>query len=254
VSRVEKQRKNEKRTPMRIKINPQWAILYAKFAELRGRSPSVLASAGGKHDSFFGLTPSAVGQQIRKTAERLTGNARSANDLRHTAAQRMVDGGASRERLAEFMGHSDLDTGNVYFTTSAAQGDIVNKALGLSPVFKAVETAFRTGTIDKAALLRLDPDHQIGTVIHGVAIAGIGACALGQSLCVKNPVLSCYDCQKFIPVNDPKPHREVVEALRPVAIEFEGASRGEMQGPAFTQLRRVLENAEEISEATDAQK
>jgi hypothetical protein len=254
----EKQKLDEKRTAMLRPIKREWAILYVRLAELRDASPDLFANERAVLNSFFGLDPYAVGLRIIEICRDLMGHSRSATDLRHTGAQRMADGGASAEELAEYLGHSDIDTGNIYFTASTTQAELLNKALAISPIYTAVERAHRTKTIDKAALLQLAPDNQIGAVVHGVPIAGIGACNLGQGRCTKNPALSCYDCRKFIPVNDPAPHREVRDTLRPVVREFYDASRGETQGPAYTQLRRTLEAVEEVivavTEVPDAKK
>ncbi|MBP0657292.1 site-specific integrase, partial [Mycobacterium tuberculosis] len=56
----------------------------------------------------------------------------------HTAAQRLVDAGASQEELAEFLGHSDMTTALVYYETSANQAERVNKALGISEIYQRV--------------------------------------------------------------------------------------------------------------------
>lgn len=93
----------------------------------------------------------------------------------------------------------------------------------------------------------MPPDQQIGAVPHGIPIAGIGGCGIGQSLCVKNPVLSCYTCRKFMPLKDSRIHEEVVESLRPVVMDFANASRGNNESPAYTQLRRMLTAATQVA-------
>lgn len=119
--------------------------------------------------------------------------------------------------------------------------------MALSPIYANVAEVARTRTIDKAALLRLPPDKQIGGVPHGIPIAGIGGCAMGQSGCTKNPVLSCYNCRKFMPVKDAAVHDDVVESLRPVVLEFADASRGNDESHAYTQLRRTLTAAQKVA-------
>ncbi|PMZ85786.1 site-specific integrase, partial [Pseudomonas sp. FW305-42] len=86
-------------------------------------------------------------------------------------------------------------------------------------------------------LLRLPADKQIGGVPHGIPIAGIGGCEVGQSLCSKNPVLSCYTCRRFMPLRDTNIHERVLEDLRPVVLDFAASSRSNEQSPAFVQLR-----------------
>ena len=95
-------------------------------------------------------------------------------------------------------------------------------------------------TIDKTRLLGLPPDNQIGAVPHGIPISGIGGCGLGQSLCELNPVLSCYTCRKFIPLDDTDLHRQVLQDLRGVVRFFYDESRGDRQSPAFAQIRTTL--------------
>jgi hypothetical protein len=197
-------------------------------------------------DSFFGLSPDAVSQLIGGETEAILGRSRSANELRHTAAQRMADAGATKEELAEFLGHTSLETGLIYFDQSPTQAARLNKALALSPIYTAIVEVARTGTIDKAALLGLPADRQVMGCPHGIPIAGIGACELGQSLCAKNPVLSCYGCRKFMPVADAATHRRVLESLRPVVRFFFDASREEAQMPAYGQLTRTLAAVEEV--------
>jgi hypothetical protein len=48
---------------------------------------------------LFGLTPQGVSRAIMELTEELTGDAWSPTDLRHTAAQRLADGGISHAGL-----------------------------------------------------------------------------------------------------------------------------------------------------------
>jgi integrase len=239
-----KQRSANQRLPMVRKIKREWSFIFERFYGLRNANALTNVEEGALHDSFFGLTPSSVSVLIPQTTELVTGIGRPANHLRHSAAQRLVDAGASQIELAEFMGHAYADTGLVYFDASPAQADRINKALALSPVYSNVAEVARTRTIDKAKLLRVAPDRQIGGVPHGIPIAGIGSCDLGQSLCSKNPVLSCYSCRKFMAVADVDIHKEVLQELRPIVRFFYDESRGETNSPAYMQLRRTLESVQ----------
>ncbi|HHH7389073.1 TPA: hypothetical protein ACP2SZ_005153, partial [Escherichia coli] len=69
----------------------------------------------------------------------------------------------------------------------------------------------------------------------------------GQSLCSKNPVLSCYTCRKFLPLSDAAVHESVVESLRSVVSEFASASRFNEESPAYTQLRRMFQAALQVA-------
>lgn len=242
-----KQRSGSKQLPMTRKIKREWAPLFVRWAVLRKSAQFESSVDGELRDFFFGMTPSEVSHSILNATRNVNGIQRSATDLRHTAAQRLVDAGASHEELAQFMGHSNTSTGMVYYDISPTQADRINKALAISPTYSAVAEVARTGTIDMTELLKMSPGKQIGAAPHGIPIAGIGACDIGQSLCPKNPVTSCYTCPKFLPVNDPAKHEEVVESLRPVVQQFADASRGERASPAFMQLQHTLSAAQSIA-------
>lgn len=247
-----KQRSSGKRLPMTRKIKREWCPIFARVHAIRVKNPALLSRKGSLTDSYLGLNPSQVSALIQEITSKIAGRSLSANQLRHTGAQRLVDAGATKEELAEFMGHSSYHTGLVYFDISPTQADRVNKALAISPIYSAVAEVARTRCIDKKALLKRPADQQIGGVPHGIPIAGIGACQLGQSLCQKNPVLACYTCAKFMPVRDDRIHRETIESLREIVKRFHATSRGEIQSPAFMQLRQTLSAAQELIEDLDA--
>ncbi|MGX5845000.1 site-specific integrase [Mesorhizobium sp. ArgA1] len=235
------------------RIKREWCPLFASYYHRRiadgGRG---LLKGGAPLDSFLGLDPHAMSTMVREFMEDIAGKAWTATDLRHTSAQRLVDAGSSHIGVSEFMGHASLKTANVYFETSPTQAQRVNEALAISPIYASVAEVARTKTIDIEALLGMPSDHQIGGVPHGIPIAGIGACSSGQSLCSRNPVLSCYACRRFMPLRDPGVHNRVVESLRPVVVEFEGASSGNTTSPAFSQLRRTLDAARRVAADIEA--
>lgn len=239
-----KKRDPNQRRLVNRSVKRDWCPLFVEYRRRR----DLISHFGGRipANSLFGLTARDVSGSVSRSMKRITGEAWTVTDLRHTAAQRQVDAGASHMSVAEFLGHSSVRTGNVYFDASPTQAQRVNNALGLSPIYSAVAEVHRTKTIDKNALMSLPEENQIGGVPHGIPIAGIGGCQVGQSGCTKNPVLSCYDCRKFMPVNDVSIHRQVTEGLRPVVHEFVAASRGDPSTPAYTQLRRTLEGAERV--------
>jgi integrase len=227
----------------------EWSFALAAFLDYRDANPREFAGDGTHmvaRDSCFGLSPGGVSSLIRRTTEAILGHTRSANELRHTAAQRMADAGATKDELAEFLGHASLETGLIYFDSSPTQASRLNKALALSPIYSGIVEVARTGVIDKNALLGLDADQQVAGCPHGFPIAGIGACHLGQSLCTKNPVLACYGCQKFLPVADADLHRDVLTSLRSVVRFYFDASRGEDQSAAYSQLTRTLSAVEQV--------
>lgn len=242
--RAKKRDANEK-SPFVVKIKADWTPLFAEYLLRRKLGPvwQKCGDAGGK---LFSLSRMAIVNAIGDVVEEVTGERRTATILRHTAAQRMADGGASVEEVAEFLGHSDLDTCLIYFEASPTQAELVNRAMALSPIYSRIAEVIATGVIDKAALVGLPADQQIGGIPHGVPIAGIGACSLGQALCAKNPVLSCYGCRKFVPVSDEDIHRQVLADLRGVVQFFFDEARGGIQSQSYRQLASTLEAIQSV--------
>jgi integrase len=243
--RAKKQKSSEK-TSFVCKIKHEWAPLFVEYHRRRRIGRVWQASDKSGEGKLFPMTRAVIITAIGDSTEALSGVHRTATDLRHTAAQRMADAGASMEEVAAFLGHSHTDTSLSYFEASSTQAEKVNKALAISPIYSAIHRVAETRTIDKAALLGLPSDKQIGAVPHGIPIAGIGGCDLGQSLCTKNPVLSCYTCRKFLPLAEPAIHKEVLDHLRPVVRFFFDESLGDDQSPAFVQLRVTLEQVQLI--------
>jgi hypothetical protein len=246
-----KQKDNSKRVRITRKIKREWGPLFNELT--RRREAGVLQPEEGMPPRLlFGLTPQGVSRAIMELTEELTGDAWSPTDLRHTAAQRLADGGISHAGLTEFMGQTSDRIANVYFDKSPAQAQRVNEALAISPIYSNLAKIAKTKTIDKAMLLGLPSDQQIGAVPHGVPIAGIGGCGLGQSLCTKNPVLACYTCSRFMPLGEPEIHEEVLESLRPIVVEFASASRNNQQSPAYAQLKGTLDAVRRVAEELKA--
>lgn len=235
-----KQRGNEKSRPVVRRVKNDWCLIFSEYIK---RRQEISFKEGVHKESLFNLTPQGLSSVIQDITRKITGTNWTPMDLRHSAAQRLADAGLAHISLSEFMGHSTTLSANVYFDTSPAQAQRINQALALSPLYSQVAELARIRTIDKPALIRLTPDQQIGGVPHGIPISGIGECQSGQSLCVKNPVLSCYTCRKFLPLSDPDVHEEVINSLRPVVMEFAKASLSQNENPTYIQLRRTLESA-----------
>jgi hypothetical protein len=184
--------------------------------------------------------------RIRFLASAITGSQTSATDLRHTAAQRLADAGASNEELAEFLGHSDSSTCLVYYRTSYNQAERVNRAFAKSAIYQKVAQIAQNKYISEAELKQLKDDQQIAGVFFGVPIAGIGACTCGQPLCPSNPVTACYTCPKFLPCNDLSVHTSLLKSVRHTISMFEHFSRGESHAPAAGQLSATVMAIEEV--------
>ncbi|WP_334106624.1 site-specific integrase [Methylobacillus sp.] len=240
-----KQRGNEALRRVTRRVKHEWCPIFIEYTARQLRTTVV---SDLPPDNYFNIAPRSLSIALTDLTEEITGTRWSPTDLRHTAAQRLADAGTAHIVLSEFMGHATTLTANVYFDASPTQAQRINQALALSTIYSSVAEVARTRTIDKATLLRLPPDQQIGGAPHGIPIAGIGGCSAGQSLCAKNPVLSCYTCRKFLPLSDANVHESVVESLRPVVIEFANASRFNEESPAYTQLRRMFQAALQVAE------
>jgi len=239
--RMVKQRHGAVTKPLPRRVKREWAALPAQLEQAhRAREHT-----GGEH--FCGVgSASEVSRRIAALTERLLGVRVTATDLRHTAAQRLVDAGANQEELAVFLGHADLATGLVYFDTSPNQAERVNRAMGLSTVYQRVARIAHARFISAEELSSLKGEQQIAGVPHGLPIAGIGGCSTGQPACPFNPITSCYGCHRFMPVRDAGLHRKVLEGLRGVVRFFHDTSRGEALSPAYLQLQHAIAGVQAI--------
>ena len=238
-----KQKTNTTRRPLTRRIRQEWAGLFLALQAAR-QSQSVDST-----DRLFHVASSKEAQErLAKLLKSLTGRNHVATDLRHAAAQRLVDAGANHEELAEFMGHSDVRTGLVYYEASSTQAERVNKALGLSTIYRAVAKIAHDRFISSDELSRLKEDQQIAGVPHGMPISGIGGCTSGQPACPYNPITSCYGCRKFMPVQDKAVHERVLGDFRSVVTLFQHSSRGDANSPAYLQLQRTINDVKVVIE------
>lgn len=238
-----KQRSNASRIPMTRRVKLEWAPLFAAW---QARSNASDDEEGGK---FFMVQSSReVSLRIANLVRAILGSVQlgTATDLRHTAAQRLVDAGASHEELAAFMGHSRVNTGLVYYQTSASHAERVNQALGASEVYRRVAKIAHDRFISAEELAALKGEQQVGGVPHGVPITGIGGCSSGQTVCPYNPITSCYGCRRFMPILDKKMHEKVLAEMREVVLFFDRSSRGDTRSPAYLQLQRTIAKIQSV--------
>lgn len=233
--RMAKQRGSSQAKPLLRRVKREWSRL---FVEIERRAQGERFDAGAR--LFGAKSAQEAGQRIAICLQGIIDNPATANNLRHTAAQRLVDAGANQEELAEFMGHSDTTTGLVYYETSANQAERVNKALGISQIYREVARIAHAGFISPIELAALKGTQQIGGAPHGVPIAGIGGCSSGQPSCPYNPVMACYGCRKFMPVHSIEVHATVLDEFRTIARFFHDSSRGDAASPTYLQLERTI--------------
>ena len=232
-----KQRGNGKRVAMTRRVKTEWASLFVQW------KAHLDAEGVAGSERFFQVESSwEVGNRIAVLVRALldSDDIGTATDLRHTAAQRLVDAGASHEELAEFLGHAQTNTGLVYCAASASHAERINRALGASEVYQRVAKIAHDRFISPEELAHLKGEQQIAAVPHGIPIAGIGGCTSGQPACPYNPVTSCYGCRKFMPVHDKALHERVLADMRGVVLFFDRSSRGDTRSPAYLQLQRTI--------------
>ncbi|MGO9603113.1 MAG: tyrosine-type recombinase/integrase [Candidatus Binataceae bacterium] len=235
-----KQHRRSRSMPLTRRIKLEWAPILSNLYD-RVRINRLSADV-----RLFADSSLAVRDAIGELASKVCGRPCSATHFRHTAAQRLVDAGASREELAEFMGHSDLESGDVYFEASASQAERVNRALGNSAIYRRVAQIAHDRFIDARELAELKAEQQIAGVPHGIPITGIGGCSSGQPACPYNPITSCYGCRRFMPIADVQMHKRVLEEFQQVVSLFRQASRDDQNSPAYLQLKRTLSQIQSV--------
>ena len=236
-----KQRSQSKAFPLTRRVRQEWTPL---ILELYRRAKAQERSGG---DRIFSVSSAYdLGKAIQKLASSIVGDNVTATDLRHTAAQRLVDAGASQEEVAEFLGHADNTTCLVYYASSPNQAERVNRALGISSVYQQVVKIAHARFISPEELAELKGEQQIAGVPHGIPITGIGGCTTGQPACPYNPITSCYGCQKFMPVTDLSLHNQVLADMRSVVKFFADNSRNDENSPAFMQLQRTVASIQAV--------
>lgn len=233
------------RTPLIRKIKREWAPILSEIYARGSNEP-------GNSYLFDHASAASISTRLRELLPEILNCSRSATDLRHSGAMRQVDAGASAEELAEFMGHSSLESGLIYFDSSATQAERVNQALGISETYQRLATLGKDRFISHEELATLKGEQQIAGVPHGIPIAGIGGCESGQPSCPYNPVTACYGCPKFLPVSEVSIHKQVLADFRGVVKFFYDASRGESESPAYLQLKRTISEVNSVIEELEA--
>lgn len=171
----------------------------------------------------------------------------TAYSFRHTSAQSLADAGHDRNSIKEFLGQRSLNAATTYLRASRQQGEIVNRALGVSKLYNNILAFSADSFIDKEQLMAADEDKQVGAVVGGRLIAGIGLCRSGQPSCSFNPVTSCYGCSKFMPSADIAAHQDAVAGMREQVQVYVNSKMSE-GSVAFMQLSTALSGAQQAIE------
>ena len=239
VTYVKRRQSRTKRFSLR-RMRRAWTPIMVAWMALR--SDPRVSSGFDRPSSLFGLPPQDVGREITRYVTEISGVRRTPYDMRHTAAQRLADVGANRLLIAEFLTHDNINTANAYIENSPAQAEIVNRALGQSPVFQQLDAEIKRRSISASEHATLDPDQKVMNAPNGYPIIGIGGCTIGQSFCTKTPALACYTCPKFMFLRDDvEVHRNAVAAAQSSVREFLEATPAGRHTPTFAQLTQTIE-------------
>ena len=167
------------------------------------------------------LRSARTGLQLRLTPRR----------FRSTLATEMAREGASRERIAEVLDHTDLQNVHVYIEAASYVVDQLGERF--DQVFAPLLQRFRGKIVDpKAPSVFQDVPPKIipGEIIHlptaPLNVGGIGMCGRDvrkNGLCRLAPPLTCYPCEFFAAFRG-GPHAEILTALEGITIELKAVS------------------------------
>lgn len=167
--------------------------------------------------------------------------------LRHTSMQNLADAGHDRKSIQTFAGHNNVNAATSYMRASRQQGEMVNKALGTSKLYEGIIAFSKDTFITVEQVMAADEDQQIGGIVGGKLIAGIGLCKTGQKNCAFNPVTSCYGCRRYAPAINSPMHQEAIGGMRAQVQVYLADGMAE-RSSAFKQLTTALSVAQQAFE------
>lgn len=184
----------------------------------------------------------------------------SARRFRYTLATEMAKEGASRQKIAEVLDHSDLQNVEVYIEASSYVADQVD--MKLAPRLDPFLRRFQGQVVDReqnpfpALPKRIVPGAAVQLPTLPVSVGGIGFCGKdvrSDGLCGLAPPLTCYACDKFAAFRD-GPHGEIADAIE--AIVEAGSEEADLRIPlqltdalqAIRQLQAQIANETTIEE------
>ncbi|WP_180021892.1 site-specific integrase [Acinetobacter sp. YH16044] len=232
-----KQRHTMNAIPLVRKIKTEWIVFFKEKIRKTDKHGNYYFFSNNKND---------IREILRKVTIKILGYPINANIFRHSVAQRLVESGANLDEVSSFLGHTYSKSALIYFQVSAQTGVLINKALGISNIYSKISKITHGDFISIEELNNLNTEKYIESYPHGIAISGIGGCDLKQNLCKKNPVFSCYGCDKFLPLNDKSVHENVLENLRSIIKKFKDSSLSETHSPAYMQLKSLIFNIESL--------
>lgn len=161
--------------------------------------------------------------------------------LRHHLAQSLADQGTPADIIAEILGHNSTVSARAYISATPEIAAIKTKALGKSEVYSNIMDMLLTGEIIEKK--GTNKSQWVKGMIGSQYIGGIGSCGLAENTsCPKNPVYSCYTCNKFHPFIDGI-HEEVKINLQRQAqfnVDIANASMDLEYNRPVTQLETTI--------------
>lgn len=175
--------------------------------------PALFRDTHNKNDDLKRLSTVRISKIIQQQLkESGLDKGQGATVLRHHLAQSLADQGASAEVIAEILGHNSTLPSNAYIAATPEIAAIKTKALGKNTTYKDISKMLLTGKIiDRNKFIK---ERWVKGMVGAQYIGGIGSCGLPENTsCPKNPVYSCYTCNKFHPFKDGS-HEEVKIGLQ----------------------------------------
>lgn len=167
------------------------------------------------------LRSARTGSQLHLTPRR----------FRSTLATEMAREGASQEKIAEVLDHTDLQNVHVYIEAASYVVDQLGERF--DQVFDPLLQRFRGKIVDpKVPSLFPDVPPKIipGDIVHlptaPLNVGGIGMCGRDvrkDGLCRLAPPLTCYPCEFFAAFRG-GPHAEILTALERITTEMKAVS------------------------------
>jgi len=151
--------------------------------------------------------------------------------FRSTLATEMAREGASRERIAEVLDHTDLQNVDVYIEAASYVADQLGEQF--DRIFDPLLQRFRGRIVDshtRSVFPGVPPKSIPGELVHlptaPLNLGGIGMCGRDvhrDGLCRLAPPLTCYPCEFFAAFRT-GPHAEVLAALERIREAMKPAS------------------------------
>ena len=151
--------------------------------------------------------------------------------FRSALATEMAREGASRERIAEVLDHTDLQNVDVYIEAAAFVVDQVGERF--DQVFDPLLQRFCGKIVDSSvrrAFPKVPPKVIPGDIVHlptaPLNVGGIGMCGRDtrtDGLCRLAPPMTCYPCEFFAAFRN-GPHAEVLTALQRIAADMKAVT------------------------------